>query len=144
MEVFLKTPRLKFYGVELTVDQLTRFLSIVGGPSPSHNSGRWRGLYDHWQEDLKRPFRRRGTTPANTEEFIFTGLMAYEKQDPVDHYYTYVLTELGFNYISRVVHANMRICKYRTSGFIRRQRKHEKAQARKAALTLAEHPAPSV
>lgn len=72
------------------------------------------------------------------------GLMVYAKQDPVDHCYIYALTELGFNYISRVVHANRSLCKWRTNGFIRRQRKREKAQVHKAALARAEHPAPSV
>lgn len=138
----MKTPRLKFYGIELPLDQLTRFLSIVGGPRLSYTGRGWCGLYDRWQEDLKRPFRRRDTTPAGAEEFISMGLMGYEKQDPVDHCYIYALTELGVNYISRVVHANRSLCKWRTNGFIRRQCKREKSRIRKVALARAEHPVP--
>lgn len=138
----MKTPRLKFYGIELTLDQLTRFLLFTNGPRFSN--GGWSGLYEGWSKHLEGTFERYDTKPESVQEFIDLGLVTYLKQDPVKQFYIFQLTSKGVHYIRHVVINNKRILQGDSWGWQRRQRKREKAQARKAALALAEHPAPSV
>lgn len=137
----MKTPRLKFYGIELTLDQLTRFLLFTHGPRFSITG--WCGLYEGWNKHLERPFEL-CNKPESVQEFIDLGLVTYLKQDPVKQFYIFQLTSKGVHYIRHVVINNKRILQGDSWGWQRRQRKREKAQARKAARAQAEHPAPSV
>lgn len=138
----MKTPKLKFYGIELTLDQLSRFLLFTNGPR-FYTSG-WGGLYEGWSKHLEAPVERYDTKPESVQEFIDLGLVTYLKQDPVKHFYVFQLTSKGVHYIRHVVINNKRISQGNSRGWERRQRKREKSRIRKAALARAEHPVPSV